>query len=44
MDDKYEYRFEKRARLKKKDRTNLFIIVMIIVFISIVFFDVFVFK
>jgi len=37
MDDKYEYRFEKRARLKKKDRTNLFIIVMIIVFISIVF-------
>jgi len=37
MDDKYEYRFEKKARLKKKDRTNLFIIVMIIVFISIVF-------
>jgi len=36
MDGKFEYRFEKRKRLKKKDRTNLFIIIMLIVFISLV--------
>jgi len=37
MDDKFEYRFEKRKRLKKKDKTNLFIIMILICLISVIF-------